>query len=156
MGDELQIYEVTHRESGVKSYQPATNAEDACKQAGWLIGDCFVVAQAPQRPKKAYNTVGLLVHLPCSVCPYQYAECTKPDNEVCPHQPDSPELSQWLKQVSHAPSCPYKGIDLTASDYRLGQKWLPLADAISELSSKLPKTTPNPSQSACQALEVMY
>jgi len=155
LGDELQIYEVTNRDTGIKSYQAATNAEDACKQAGWLIGDCYVVVQTPKRPKKANNTAGLLVHLPCNVCPYQYSECAKPDSAICPHRPDSPELSQWLKQVSHASTCPYKGIDLTASDYRPGQKWLPLTDAISELSSKPSTTTPNPSESACQAQAVM-
>jgi len=155
VSNELQIYEVTNRLTGIKSYQAATNAEDACKQAGWLIGDCYVVAQTPQRPRKAYNNRGLLVHLPCKACPYQYSECTKPGNEICPHQPDSPELSQWLKQVSHAPSCPHKGTDLTAKDYRLGQKWLPLAEALTELSSKPSTITPNQCQSACQAQAVM-
>ncbi len=155
MEDDLQVYEVINKLTGIKSYQAATNAEDACKQAGWPSEDCYVVAQTPRRPRAAENKPGLLVHLPCTTCPYQYAECTKPENEVCPHRPDSPELSQWLKQVGHAPSCAHKGIDLTASDYRSRQKWLPLADAISELTSKPSTTTPNLPQPTCQAQALM-
>ncbi|MBA7688941.1 hypothetical protein ES703_97430 [subsurface metagenome] len=151
MSDELQIYEVLNTDTGMKSYQAATNAEDACTQAGWQREACYVVAQTPRRPRTAENKPGLLVHLPSNVCPYQYAECTKPENEVCPHRPDSPELSQWLKQVGHATTCPHKGIDLAASDYRLGQKWLPLTEAITELSSKPSATTPNLPQPTCQA-----
>lgn len=133
---ELQIYEVIHRETGVKSYQAATTAEDACKQAGWLIGDCFVVPQKPRRKPVPDHEPLCLVKIPCLVCPYQYAECIKPEDEVCPTQREAPELPEWLKQASQAHLCTFIGVSLAKIDHRLYQKWIPIEDAVKELSAK--------------------
>ncbi|KKN21797.1 hypothetical protein LCGC14_0921770 [marine sediment metagenome] len=133
---ELSIYEVTHRETGKKSYQAATTAEDACKLAGWLIGDCFV---NPQKPKYKHHDKGeseLLVKIPCLTCPFQYAECRKPGTEECPTRPKAPELQEWLKQATESHLCPYVGEALKKTDYNLGQKWLPMEEAVKELSPK--------------------
>ena len=132
----LKIYKVTNRTTGEKSYQPATNAEDACKQAGWIIGDCYVNPQKP-RYKPVPDHEGLtLVKVPCQICPYQYGECKKPTTEECPTQPTAPELQEWLKQAAQAHLCPYQGQDLNKKDYKLSQKWVTIEQAIKELAPK--------------------
>jgi len=131
---ELKIYEITNRTTGEKSYQPATNAEDACKQAGWLIGDCYANPQKPTRKPGEGTHSASLVKMPCQVCPFQYAECKKPAEAECNCQPNAPELQEWLKQIAQAHLCEYAGEELTKKDYNLGQKWLPMADAIKELT----------------------
>lgn len=133
---ELKIYEIINQTTGEKSYQPATTAQDACKQAGWLIGDCYVNEQKPRRKPVPDHDTLILVKIPCQVCPFQYAECKKPAEAECLCQPNSPELQEWLKQISQAHLCDYAGRELTKKDYNLGQKWLPIEDAIKELSPK--------------------
>ena len=131
---ELQIYEVTNRTTGNTSYQPATNAEDACKQAGWLIGDCYVSIHKP-RYKPIPDHEGLnLVKLPCLTCPYQYAECQKPPALDCPVRPQAPDIQEWLKQATKTRLCPFVGETLTKKDHNLGQKWIPIEQAIKELT----------------------
>ena len=134
---ELKIYEITHRETGKVIYQPATNAESACQQVGWIIGDCYVRTPSPRyhHHKKGESTI--LAKIPCQVCPFQYAECRKPAEAVCLCQPNSPELHEWLKQISQAHLCEYVGVELTRNDYNLGQKWLPIEDAIRELAPQI-------------------
>lgn len=128
------IYEITNRTTGGKSYQPATNYEDACKQAGWLIEDCFVT-EAIQRykPVPDHEPV-ILVRIPCQVCPYQWAECRKPEDRDCPCRREMPDLNEWLKEITKAHLCEFVGKELAKTDYRLGQKWIPIAQAIKELS----------------------
>ncbi|MBA7661065.1 hypothetical protein ES703_69077 [subsurface metagenome] len=130
---ELKIYEVTLRATGKKSCQPATTAEDACKQAGWLIADCFVVAQKPRHEHRDKQEPQTLVKIPCFTCPFQYAECRKPATEECPTRPSAPELQNWLKQAAEAHLCNYVGQELSKTDYQLSQKWLPMDKAIEEL-----------------------
>jgi len=134
---ELKIYEVTHRETGEKSYQAATNAQDACKQAGWLIGDCFVVAQKPRHRRKDKHETQPLVKVSCEVCPYQYAECRKPSNVGCPTRPSAPDFNEWTKQALKAHLCPYVGQALTRKDYFSHEKWVSVEEAVKELSAKL-------------------
>ena len=129
----LKIYEVTNRATGDKSYQPATNAEDACRQAGWQIGDCFVNEQRPRRKPFLHHDPLALVKIPCHTCPFQYAECRKPSAEECLVQHDAPDVTEWFKQVCQARLCPHVGCVLTKKDYNLSQKWLPEAQAIEEL-----------------------
>lgn len=133
---ELKIYEVNHRTTGERSYQAARTAEDACKQAGWLIGDCYIIEQKPRYKPRPHHEPLVLVKIPCLTCPFQYAECLKPDSENCPTQPSAPDLNEWLKQATQAHLCHYTGKDLTKKDYNLSRKWLPIADAIKELSPK--------------------
>jgi len=130
---ELKIYEATHRVTGEKHYVVSHNADEACKQAGWLIGDCFVVAQKPQRKARGDNHSALLVKIPCQVCPFQYGECRKPAQTECPVQPNAPDLQEWLKQAAQAHLCDYYGQELSETDYHLNQKWLPMQQAIEEL-----------------------
>lgn len=131
---EPQIYEVTHRLTGEKRYQAATNAEDACKQACWLIGDCFAITQKPRYKPVPDHAPLVLVKLPCEVCPFQYAECLRPPDQDCPAQPNTPELNEWLKQAAQAHLCQYGGDELVRTDYEKGQKWVPIKDAIKLLA----------------------
>jgi len=133
---EVKLYEIINRSSGQKSYQPASNAEDACSQAGWLPGDCFILEQKPRRKSAPGQEEKLLVRIPCHICPFQYCECRKLDSDDCPIQPTSPELKEWLKQATAAHLCDFVGQLLTKKDHRLGQKWLPLEEAIHELTPK--------------------
>ncbi len=134
MSDELKIYEVHNRDTGQKHYSVATNTEDACKLIGWQIGDCFVSEVKPQRKARGDNHSALLVKIPCQVCPFQYAECRKPTKEKCPVHPNAPDWKEWLKQAAEAHLCQYYGQELSNNDYHLGQKWLPMEQAIEELS----------------------
>jgi len=134
VSEELKIYEVHNRNTGQKHYSVATNAEDACKLIGLQTGDCFVSEVKPQRKARGDNHSALMVKIPCLVCPFQYADCRKPFTEQCPVQPNAPELKDWLKQAAKAHLCQYYGQELSNNDYHLGQKWLPLEQAIEELS----------------------
>ena len=133
-GDQqLKIYEVTNKLTGDKGYQAATNREDACKQAGWLIGDCYINAPKPKYQSVPDHEPLVLVKLPCQVCPFQYAECKKPADNDCPVRPNAPELNEWLAQAAEAHLCQYYGQELQKTDYHLNQKWLPMEQAIREL-----------------------
>ena len=141
MRDKLKIYEITNRTTGEKHYLVSDNAQDACKQAGWLIGDCFIVEQKPSRKPSSDNHTHLLVKIPCRLCSYQYAECVSPPGEQCPCRPDTPDLNEWLKQVAKAHLCPHVGEQLEKQDYDLSQKWVTIEQAINELS---PQPSPSP------------
>lgn len=130
---ELQIYEVTNKLTGEKSYRAATTTEDACKQSGWLIADCFAIPQKPRYKSVPDHETVVLVKLPCEVCPFQYAECLKPPADYCPVLHGAPELSEWLKQIAEAHLCPHYGEELEKTDYQKKQKWLPIQQAIREL-----------------------
>lgn len=129
-----KIYEVTNRNTGEKRISVATNAQDACTHLGWQIGDCYVYETKPTRPKGSPITTGLLVHIPCRVCFYQYAECRLPTGQQCPCKPTSPELKEWVKQALEAHKCIHVGQSLRHKDYELQQKWLPLSQAVEELT----------------------
>ena len=133
---ELKIYEITHRTTGEKRFKAARTAEDACKQAGWLIGDCFVNPQKPKRKPQGDDHSALMVKIACVVCPFRYAECRKPATEACPIKPTAPELTEWLKQVAEANLCQHLGVKLAKRDYNLQQKWCPIGQAIEELTPK--------------------
>jgi len=133
---ELSIYEVTNRTTGLKSYQPATNAQDACKQAGWLIDDCFIVQERVTRRRGSGDTPLALVKIPCQTCPFQYVECKKPDDLDCPTRPSAPELQNWMKQAAEAHLCSFVGEDLTKKNHQLQQKWVTIEEAVKELSAK--------------------
>jgi len=133
---ELKVYEVTNRETGEKHYSVSTNAQDACEQAGWQIGNCYVVEQKPKRSLDAETPSQLVVKIPCLTCPFQYAECIKPEEAECPIQHNAPELNEWLKQVTKAHLCPYVGVELKKKDYLLRQKWVTIEEAVRELAPK--------------------
>jgi len=130
---DLKVYEVTNRTSGEKHLAVSYNAQDACKQAGWLIGDCFIVEQKPLSKRVADHDSQLLYKVPCQVCPFQYAECRRPADKECPVRPNAPELKEWLKQAAEAHLCDYYGQQLSEKDYHFNQKWIPLEQAIEEL-----------------------
>ncbi len=130
---ELKIYELTNKNTGEKHLSVSDNAQDACKQAGWIIGDCFVREVKPQRKARGDDHSALMVKIPCQVCPFQYGECRKPTKEECPVQPNAPGLKEWLKQVAQAHLCDYCGQELSETDHHLNQKWLPMQQAIEEL-----------------------
>ncbi len=141
--NELKIYEVTHKATGVKHYSVSTNAQDACQQAGWPIGDCFVYEQTPRRKPMPHHKFLTMVKLPCRVCLYQYGECVNPPGEQCPCRPDSPDLNEWIKQATKAHLCPHIGKELAKVDYDLGQKWTTIEQAIKELAPKLQRPPTN-------------
>lgn len=133
---ELKIYDIINRNSGEKSCQPASTAGNACKQAGWLIGDCYIVEQKPRAGHVPNEGTQLLYKVPCLVCPFQYAECRKPATEECPTQPDAPELQNWLKQATQAHLCNYVGQPLIKKDHNLRQMWCPIDKALEALTPK--------------------
>ncbi|GAI62230.1 unnamed protein product [marine sediment metagenome] len=130
---EVKIYIITNRSTGKKSYQEALNAEDACKQTGWLIGDCFVREVKPRYEARGGDHSALVVKIPCQTCPYQYAECLKPPDQDCPCRLKTPDLGEWMREITKSHLCQFVGEELTKTDYHLGQKWLPIAQAIEEL-----------------------
>ncbi|MBA7635101.1 hypothetical protein ES703_42701 [subsurface metagenome] len=130
---ELKVYEITNRATGEKHFAASYSAEEACKQAGWLIGDCYVIHPLSRHQHKDKQEPQTLVKVPCEICPYQYGECKKPDTEACPTRSEAPELLEWAKQAALAHLCPFIGEILTKKDYLNHQKWLPMAQAIEEL-----------------------
>ena len=133
---ERQIYEITHRTTGEKSFQIASNAQDACEQAAWAIADCYVMPQKPRHKPLPDGKTQILVRIPCHTCPFQYGVCTKPEDTECPARPEAPELQEWLKQAAEAHLCPYQGQELTKKDYGVSQKWVTMEQAIKELAPK--------------------
>ncbi|MBA7556532.1 hypothetical protein ES705_49244 [subsurface metagenome] len=142
MDTELKLYEVTHRLTGEQHFAVSGNAQDACLQAGWLIGDCYVVEQKPLTKYGKHDRATLLVKIPCHVCPYQYAECAKPDDAECPIRPDTTDPGRWQKEVSKARSCPHTGEELGKRNYDRRLKITTLEAAILELSPPPPPTPP--------------
>lgn len=135
-GTEPKLYHVTNRITGERWLAITANADDACKQADWLIADCYVEEVTERRGHSKKGEPPLKVNIPCRVCPFQYAECKKPDEADCPLSLNTPELEEWLKQATTAHLCLHVGQDLTMRDYNLNQKWVPLPQAIEELTSK--------------------
>lgn len=140
--DQLKLYEVTHRATGERHFAVAYNAQDACSQSGWLIGDCYVIEQKPLSKYNKHDRAILLVKIPCQVCPYHYAECTKPTDAECPIRPDTTDPGQWRKEISKVLICPHIGDDLGKRDYNNRLKRTPLEQAIVELSPKPPPMPP--------------
>ena len=129
-----QIYEVTNRETGEKSFQPATTAEKACKQAGWLVENCFTALAIERwKPVPDHDPVHL-IRIPCQVCPYQWAECKKGEQDECPCRREMPDLNEWLAEITKSHLCEFIGQALAKTDYRQWQKWVLIAQAIKELS----------------------
>jgi len=135
--EKQKLYEVTNRATGDKKYAVSDNAQDACKQHGWLIGDCFIYEQKPRRKPVPDHETTLLVKIHCQTCPYQYASCNKPDEVDCPVRPTDPTLEDWIRQAAKSHLCPHVGQTLAKIDYNLGQKWVRMAKAIEELTAKL-------------------
>lgn len=135
-GTELKLYHVTNRTTGERWLAITFNADDACKQADWLVGDCYVHEVTECRGHSKAGESPLKVNIPCRTCPFQYAECKKPDEADCPLSLNTPDLNEWLKQAATAHLCLHVGQDLTMKDYNLNQKWVTLAQAIEELAPK--------------------
>lgn len=129
-----KIYEVTNRITGEKRSTCSITVYDACKSLGWIIGDCFVNEVEPKLHKPLDQPRGLLVHIPCLVCSFQYAECRLPPDTQCPCKPTSPELKEWLNQATQSHLCNHVGQTLSHIDYEKQEKWLPLSEAIEELA----------------------
>jgi len=136
MSEELKVWDITNLCTGEKKFTADYNPKDACQQVGWIIGDCFITEQKPRHKYIPGQETRLLIKVYCKVCPYQYAECKKPGVEECPARPSAPELQEWLKQAAEAHLCPHVGVTLAKTDYGLGQKWVPMEEAIKELTTK--------------------
>ncbi len=132
-GTELKIYELTNKDTGERHLSVSDNAQDACKQASWLIGGCYVREVKPERKARKDDHSALMVKIPCKVCSFQYGECKKPAEAECPVQTTTPELKDWLLRAAEAHLCDYYGQELSKNDYHLSQKWLPMEQAIEEL-----------------------
>jgi len=137
---DLNIYEVINRTTGERSVHVSLNSQDACQQAGWLIGDCYVNVQKPRYRPTSRGKSEAMVKIPCRTCPFQYSSCNLEQGKPCPIKPEAPELKEWLKQASQAHLCPHQGQELTKKDHNLQQKCISLTQAIAELS---PKTAVN-------------
>jgi len=141
---DLKIYEIITTITGEKSYQGATNAQDACLQAGWQIGDCYDHPLEPQLRTSPDQGTELRVKIPCHSCPYHYSDCTKGENDPCPVKPQAPELNEWMKQATRSHLCPYQGNALSKKDHQLGQKWVTMEQAIKELAPQHLQDAANP------------
>ncbi|MBA7538626.1 hypothetical protein ES705_30903 [subsurface metagenome] len=130
---EKKLYEITNRTTGHKQLSVSDNAQDACKQAGWDIDDCFVVDVKPKRKAGKDGHSALMVKIPCQTCPFQYGECLSPADAECPVSRDTPDIHEWTKRVLEAHSCDYVGLELSKIDHQAKQKWLPMEQAIEEL-----------------------
>lgn len=133
---EKKIYQVTHRSSGEKRIVASVAAQNACAGCGWMVGDCHVYEIPGQRPHAPQGDNRLMVKVPCSVCSFQWAECKLPSGENCPCKPEVPDIYEWFRQVTKAHLCAHVGVDLVSKDHQLHQKWLPMEEAIKELSVK--------------------
>lgn len=120
---ELKIYEFTNKTTGKKHFSMSDNAQDACKQAGWLIDDCLVREIYAELKASDKDPLQTMIATPCQVCPYQYAECTKLTQDECPVRHDTPTLAEWLKNVATAHLCKHTGQELTQKDYYQRRKW---------------------------------
>ena len=133
---ELKIYELTNLNTGEKQFSVSNNAQDACKQAGCIVGDCFVREVKPElRPRGDGHSV-LMVKIPCRVCPYQFGECIRPVTGLCPVRTETPDILEWARQAALAHLCQHTGKALTRKDYNLYQKWCPMEQAIAELAHR--------------------
>jgi len=149
--NKLKLFEVTLRVTGEKHYAVDYNAQDACLQAGWLIGDCYVVEQKPLAKLDKHERSILFIKIPCQVCPYQFTECKKPSETECPTRPDTSDPVEWQRQISKSHFCPHTGEDLSKRDYQKRLKRVPLEEATKELASKPPITPPNPPEPTCHS-----
>lgn len=119
---ELQTYELINKATGKKHISLSDTPQNACKQAGWQIDDCSV-RDVSSPPTQDHNPLRLAdFKIPCQVCPYQYGECTKPAEARCPARTNTPNLSEWMKQVMRAHLCQYTGVALTEKNYHQHQK----------------------------------
>lgn len=131
-----KIYQVTHRESGEKRYIASSAAQNACAGLGWLIGDCHIYEVEPQLHNIQSFKTTLCIKVPCGVCSFQWAECQLSPGYECPCSPTTPDVQEWARQVVKAHLCTHVGVSLLRKDYYLHQKWLPLEEAVKELSIK--------------------
>ena len=127
------IYTITHRELGIVQNVAAPDAQTACQRLGWEIGDCHVFKQEPAWHHSPGRKSAFMVKVPCRVCTWQYASCSRRKEEVCPVQVNAQEVTEWLKQTCQAHLCKHVGAELTRKDYDLRQIWLPLPQAIQQL-----------------------
>lgn len=126
----LSIYRVTNTETGDRRWTVAVFAEEACKALDWPEADCHVVRLDAKRHTRPDGVKGLMVAVPCLVCPYQYAECQKPPQEPCPTRSNAPDLKEWLAQVTAAHLCNHVGQPIFKGDYESCLMWLTLPAAI--------------------------
>lgn len=136
MRDKPVLYQATNRTTGEKRLVVATSTEDALALLGWEEGDCYIgfchTLAGEYHNKRRYD----LVAVPCKTCPYQYAECGKPEGIECPVTSDVPDLNKWLQKISLAHLCEFVGEDIDAIYHHLRQKLIPFEEALKELTPK--------------------
>lgn len=132
----VMIYKATNTVTGVCAHIAAKDATEACKALGWDIGETYITVLEPRYTATQKRHGSFLYAVPCDVCPFQYAQCSRPKDRDCqvPHQ--APELTEWLKQVSLAHLCPYVGESLDKEDYEKHKCWLPLESALALLAQQ--------------------
>lgn len=131
-----KVYQVTHRASGEMRIIASVAAQNACAACGWMMADCHVFEATGETHTIHDHREALCVKLPCSVCSFQWAECKKYPADVCPCRPEVPDIHEWFRQATKAHLCAHVGVDLAIKDHQLHQKWLPMEEAIRELSVK--------------------
>lgn len=133
---EKNVYSVMNKNTGDSLYIADVSPEQACASVHWPYEDCSVIEVPKQRHPTRWSRPGLYVKLLCEICPYQRAECIKPADLTCPVRSEVPDVTEWLTKVLEAHICPHVGVDLTINDYQLHRKWVPLPQAIKELTPK--------------------
>jgi len=131
-----KLFEVTNKTTGEQYYAVTDNPDDACQQAGWPVADCFVYEQTPRPRHEGNRKPQYYVKIPCQTCPYQYAECLKPEYTDCPIRQTDTDFNTWRKRALQAHLCNFTGHTLTKTDYQKGQKLVKLSVAITELTAK--------------------
>ncbi len=117
-----QIYMTINKNTGESHFLASHNAQEDCKEAGALIGTCYVINATPPPPQEPDIKLHRIKKILCQICPYQYGECTKPPEGECPLRTNTPDLQEWIKQSAKAHLCQYTGVALTEKDYYKHQK----------------------------------
>lgn len=130
------IYQVTHRTTGEKRLTVASSAPHACSNFQWMVSDCYVTLYTTREGKYRNELRFDLVAVPCETCPYQYAECRKPESADCSVRNDVPDLHKWFQKVTLAHLCDFVGEDIDKSHHSLRHKLIPFEEAVKELDAQ--------------------
>jgi len=131
-----KLYYITNRATKKRGLAVSDNAQDACKQLGWMIGDCFVQEAHEHLRRRKEHGLEPLVRVPTLTCPYQYAACKRPKNTPCSLNQDTPDLPEWLRVAMQAHLCAYVGEPLYKKDHALQQKWVTIEEAVKEFAPR--------------------
>jgi len=130
-----KLYEITNQDTGERRTAVGTNAQGACESLGWQVGDCYCSLVRGHYKGNGQGGGECLFEVPCEVCSFQFAACTRLVGDKCPCSHENPDLKTWLQNVTTAHLCQFVGLDLAKNDHRRHRKLLTFDHAVRELSS---------------------